>query len=548
MKKWTLLLALLLCLTLVVPCTAESAAYVPGEISSQLVNEALMSGKMLGGSMTLDIDLNEAVFSDSEDEQAVIRLLEDALDDAVLSGAFGLTGEALRLELGAVYGSTNPASVSAAADLTLDGVSVESDLIPGEKITAKWETLLALAGMSDEDIAVFTMLKSMDYEELLATVEEMIGPMMEMAGEYAAPYAATLVEFASTLPIEMQENVPADDTHPAAASRITVSFTGKDIGRLITTLADQLEADENVSPLLEMVLAQMEQDPESAITTTAELCAQLRALAAQLDGEIPCVCVLALDETGTPVYGEIFATDTDQSGVYFGLITTPGETPDSVKAHFEFSVTDSSGAKEAAVIFEMTVAVDPADSNVADVGFTMSVTEEDASLMSMDMSVNVSPLQADLPGYENTVSMTMDMDIEGESGSIVMTGSGINQLTAEGGEYVHAVSQTETNVEGMKSIQYVEETMIINPTADGFAGTLVQSQKMPDAGINEMTINASFSCWTHVPAALTELALENATNDDMARLETAVMGNGIAKLGQLMALLPPELVQMMMAE
>ena len=216
--------------------------------------------------------------------------------------------------------------------------------------------------------------------------------------------------------------------------------------------------------------------------------------------------------------------------------------------YFELSSTGAGGVKEAAVIFEMTVAVDPADSNAADVGFTMSVTEEDASLMSMDMSVNVSPLQADLPGYENTVSMTMDMDIEGESGSIVVTGSGINQLTAEGGEYVHAVSQTETNVEGVKSIQYVEETMIINPTADGFAGTLVQSQKMPDAGINEMTINASFSCWTHVPAALTELALENATNDDMARLETAVMGNGIAKLGQLMALLPPELVQMMMAE
>lgn len=546
MKKWTLALVLLMCLALVMPVSAEQTAYVPGEISNQLVSEAFASGQMVGGSMMISLDLDEEKLASSEEEKAEIQMVEEVFSNAVLSGAVGLLHDSLRLELGASYGpEDNYAYADAAAEITLDGLTVESSLLPGEKVTAKWETILALCGVEQSDIEMIMSLKTMDFEAVFTELMAQIEPVAQLIAQAAAPYAQTIAEFAATIPVEVEENLPADDVYPAAAQRITISMTAQDAGRLLTTLADQLQQDATLSPMVDTLLQQLaEQNPQGALRSTAELCAQLRALAGMMTDTTPIVLVLALDESGMPTYVELFDATTDDSGFYAGLMVYPGEDPNTTIVSLSFYTSAAGGEPIASFSAAVVATVDPADANIMDAAFYMDVAQGSMTLMSMEMSMVSAPAETEdgMPGYTQDVVMNMNIDAYGETGSSQMVGSTLQQMTADGGEYITSVSEMNMDVEGEKTQQITAQEMMIAPVEGGFAGSMTSMAQMPADGVT-MAMISEFGSWTHEPAALTETALENATNDEFDALIGRLTDGASAELNKLMSLLPPEVVE-----
>ena len=273
MKKLTALLALALCLALSLPALAQD--YTPGAMLSQLIGEALLSGKMVGGDMVITLDMDEQMFASDAEEQKIITMVEDVLAHTQLAAAIGMPADAPRLELGAAY-TTDAGSVSvkAAAEATLDGLSVESDLIPGEKVTMKWETLLELAGMSRSDIEMIMSLKDVDIEAVAAEMMTQIEPIAAEILPALAPYGETIVSYISSLPMQTEENIAATEDRPAAALRTSITVTEKNVGELISKLADQLEQDAVLSPYIDMILTAAAEEDPSMIRSAKELCTQ----------------------------------------------------------------------------------------------------------------------------------------------------------------------------------------------------------------------------------------------------------------------------------
>ena len=137
-KTHTLLLALFLCLALIFPCALAEDAYVPGQRTQALIDAALDAGQVVGGETRLTLQLGDEILSmlaDDEESQTQLDALMEVINGVRLAGGFGKLEDGYRVELGGSY--TAPSGdnvfVTAAANLTLDGVSIESNLIEGER-------------------------------------------------------------------------------------------------------------------------------------------------------------------------------------------------------------------------------------------------------------------------------------------------------------------------------------------------------------------------------------------------------------------------------
>ena len=156
-KTHTLLLALFLCLALVFPCALAEDAYVSGQRTQALIDAALDAGQVVGGETRLTFQLGDEILSmlaDDEESQAQLDALMEVINGVRFAGGFGKLEDGYRVELGGSY--TAPSGdnvfVTAAANLTLDGVSIESNLIEGERLSIRWETLLRLLGLTDDEV------------------------------------------------------------------------------------------------------------------------------------------------------------------------------------------------------------------------------------------------------------------------------------------------------------------------------------------------------------------------------------------------------------
>lgn len=155
MKKTNFLFTLFLCLTLLVSfASAETAAYVPGETTDALFADALDAGLMVGGEAQLTLKANPAMFDDDADLSR-IDAMTDILNDVRAHRRSGqnrgwLPSGACRL---VCAGKLHARGREPRAEPDIDGISIESNLLKGERVTAKWETLLALCGADDTMIA-----------------------------------------------------------------------------------------------------------------------------------------------------------------------------------------------------------------------------------------------------------------------------------------------------------------------------------------------------------------------------------------------------------
>lgn len=422
-KNLMRLLALTMCLLLAFPAAlAQEAAYVLNEPTNRIFAEAFSAGKMVAGSVTLDMELDAAMFASSEEEAAQMNAVLDAIRRTTLTFGAGRIDGGVRVELGGKMTDETGAGsvgVGAALDVTLDGLAVESDLIEGKRVSAKWETILALCGLDQTQIAMIMGLKDVDVEEVLTQLAEQVGPLLEQAAQLLMPYAQTVVAFIQGLPMEVHENLTEED-YPPTALEVSVTFTQQDIGTLIGLLCDQLEQDAMLTAIIDSLLAQT-----GETVTSADILGELRASAAQMtDADTPVTLYLGMNENGIPLYLEAYVYDEPTGESFYGGLFCYEDAEYGWIAEVVGGLYDAEEAPVVSVYMGGLYQNDEADPNVYAMEIAMNAYEGDAPIMDMQMMIgSEKAADSELPAYDVYTAYSMYAD-DGEGGMQIVSNGG----------------------------------------------------------------------------------------------------------------------------
>jgi len=559
MKKLVKIMAVVLCMMLVFPSAlAQEAVYKIGQPSNEAFLNAFASGKLVTAKINLDLDMNgEALGMTAEEAQEMDAVLA-ALKQAELTAGAGLTDQGVRVALEAVLTDAqggNPVSVDALADVTLDGVAVESSVIPGKRLTAKWETILALCGVPQSDIDMIMSLKGIDpdqaiemLEEALETAIEELEPMLNMAAQLAAPYAQTVAAFVQTLPVEVKENLTEED-YPPTAVEVSVTITEKDLGTLLGQLCSQLDADASLKIMLNSLLEQAD-----AGVTIEEFLDEMNAIAAGWTGtDTPITLYLGMNEDGVPMYAEVYIyNEPSGESVYGGLFLY--QDADGVwVAEAIGGVYDAEGNAYGSGYLGGSYLGDPADPNVCALLIELLAMEGENPLMEMNYTMSIAAAEnGELSAYDTEASMSMYINDGAESVQMVQGTQGRQSLTAAGGEAASTSSTVDTYVEGMAISQTQTLEQLVEPTADGgVTGYTKVTQSMPASGVDNLVMSvvyASEDIDMAASLACEQIAIETATENEMNALMQEALNNLSEKsLPAAMSNLPSEVTQMILS-
>lgn len=559
MKKTNFLFTLFLCLTLLVSfASAETTAYVPGETTRALFADAFDAGLMVGGEAHLTVKANPAMFDDDA-ELSQMDALTDVLNDARFTGGLGKIEDGYRLELAGSYAPENctPVDVNLALNLTIDGISIESNLLKGERVTAKWETLLALCGADDTMIAQFSALKEMDWDAALSELAEAVGAYASLAATLAEPYLNTFGEFVASLNINVTDDVAANGDFPAVDHELTIECSMADIARLMDALADQLEKDETIAPYLEALLSSSfvdftfyVGDEIVPVSTVPELCDFLRGSANQLA------------QTDLTAYYWIGYCDDDIMPLYviaqmenavFQFILTPDETGNGTDCYVYFGTLDEAGNDLEYLVLQTVFAQDPEDKSVYDLSLDFFGESVEANLdfsFTYTLSSTKSP-NAD--AYQSVINMDfIGHDASKSESRYTQSSNGVYSLTPTGGEQATAYGTVTSSLGDSNDSTDISVFSVIEPADPGVVGHYQYNMTKdgPDALWSLMDIDIDVFSWAYDPAstaALTETALETVTNEEMDALVTRLSIAAQQKLAGALAILPPEVMQIIMS-
>lgn len=559
MKKTNFLFTLFLCLTLLVSfASAETADYVPGETTSALFADAFDAGLMVGGEAQLTLKANPAMFDDDAD-LSQIDALTDVLNDVRLTGGLGKIEDGYRLELAGSYAPENctPVDVNLALNLTIDGISIESNLLKGERVTAKWETLLALCGADDTMIAQFSALKEMDWDTALSELAETVGAYASLAATLVEPYLDTFGDFIASLNINVTDDIAANGDFPAVDHELTIECSMADIARLMDALADQLEKDDDIAPYLEALLSSSFVDftfyigdEVVPVSTVPELCDFLRGSANQLA------------QTDLTIYYWIGYCDDDTMPLYVigqmendvcQFILTPDETGNGTDCYVYFGTLDDAGNDLEYIAFETVFAQDPEDKSVCDLSldfFGESVETGLGFSFTYALSSTKSP-NAD--AYQFVINTDfIGHDASNTEFRYTQSGNCVQSLTPTGGEQATYSMVTSSLGDSNDLTINLSVSSVIEPADPGVVGHYQynMTEDGPNALWSLMDIDIDVFSWAYDPAstaALTETALETVTNEEMDALVTRLSTAAQQKLAGVLAILPPEVMQIIMS-
>lgn len=552
-KKGFFLLILALCLTLAMPLAlSEETAYVPGETMDALIGDAFDAGKIVGGDLRILFDMNTDVLAPGdEEERALIDGITQVLDAATLSLGVGKIDGGYRIELSGTYapGKAEGTSIAAAVDLTADGLAIESNLIEGERVTARWETVLALCGVPQEQIDMILSLKEIDLDAALTEMVQALEGFLATALQLAEPYLQIVGDFAATLPVSQEDQVAESGAFPAVDHEIAVTMTDADLARLIIALADQLETDENLVPMLDSLLADgsiYAAEESTPITTTAELCDLLRDAADSLaDAGTTYTLLLGYCDEAPVCYIVLDQTDADGESNTLAFILTADEAGSSMDLLLTYVQSDADGDTGDNVSLEMSVAVDPADPNAGDVLMSL-FAGIDGEETAADYAFSMVPFttQEDLPGYRGTYTMNMNAQPGNMRSVFDMTME--MALTADGGEsFVMTGTMDAYDDSERMSVSY-EGGITASPAGEeNFTGRYWFSESMKELGLDEIGLDIALYSKDYDPAdsqALTSIELESVTIDEMNALNERLSGALEEKLTAIFSALPPQLL------
>lgn len=556
MKKSVFFLTLLLCLSLIFPGAHAEDTYVPGERMRSLVSSALEAGQLVGGEAHFSLTLPDSMLPDDEEGRAQFDALAEVIHGVSLAGGMGRLDDGYRVELGGAY--TAPSGdnvyVTGAANLTADGLSLESNLIEGERLSIRWETLLEMLGLSENEMDALLSLPTTDWDSALNELNDELAQAAETFGKLADPYLVTLADFAATLNIQQRRDVEAENGYPAVENEISITCTAEELSRLLHSLADQVEKDTALRPYLEQLIQNCDltvTDGDSETThvmSVSEFCDETRQFAdvlAETDGSLG--ILLGYDDDGLPFYLTLALSDGETlDALAFQML--PGETEDTCV--FTLRALESDG-DSANTLFDtaLTLTLDPDDKQVY--AAELNVQSEDFTLyFAMDSSAVTT--EDSLPGYRLSLSMNSATAVDSGTALTVYTGDGLRALTAAGGEqttYAANIDIYADTTDSLLGSAKIESGLSLEPDENSLVGRFYLDEAFTaDDGTLSFGTDVALSSWNYDAAetdALRETMFETATGEELAALQNRFAQSAQQKLFALLSLVPQEVLQML---
>ena len=556
MKKSVFFLTLLLCLSLIFPGAHAEDTYVPGERMHSLVSSALEAGQLVGGEAHFSLTLPDSMLPDDEEGRAQFDALAEVIQGVSLAGGMGRLDDGYRVELGGAY--TAPSGdnvyVTGAANLTADGLSLESNLIEGERLSIRWETLLEMLGLSENEIDALLSLPTTDWDSALNELNDELAQAAETFGKLADPYLVTLADFAATLNIQQRRDVEAENGYPAVENEISITCTAEELSRLLHSLADQVEKDTALRPYLEQLIQNCDltvTDGDSETThvmSVSEFCDETRQFAdvlAETDGSLG--ILLGYDDDGLPFYLTLALSDGETlDALAFQML--PGETEDTCV--FTLRALESDGDSANTLLdTALTLTLDPDDKQVY--AAELNVQSEDFTLyFAMDSSAVTT--EDSLPGYRLSLSMNSATAVDSGTALTVYTGDGLCALTAAGGEqttYAANIDIYADTTDSLLGSAKIESGLSLEPDENSLVGRFYLDEAFTaDDGTLSFGTDVALSSWNYDAAetdALRETMFETATGEELAALQNRFAQSAQQKLFALLSLIPQEVLQML---
>ena len=556
MKKSVFFLTLLLCLSLIFPGAHAEDTYVPGERMRSLVSSALEAGQLVGGEAHFSLTLPDSMLPDDEEGRAQFDALAEVIQGVSLAGGTGRLDDGYRVELGGAY--TAPSGdnvyVTGAANLTADGLSLESNLIEGERLSIRWETLLEMLGLSENEIDALLSLPTTDWDSALNELNDELAQAAETFGKLADPYLVTLADFAATLNIQQRRDVEAETGYPAVENEISITCTAEELSRLLHSLADQVEKDTALRPYLEQLIQNCDltvTDGDSETThvmSVSEFCDETRQFAdvlAETDGSLG--ILLGYDDDGLPFYLTLALSDGETlDALAFQML--PGETEDTCV--FTLRALESDGDSANTLLdTALTLTLDPDDKQVY--AAELNVQSEDFTLyFAMDSSAVTT--EDSLPGYRLSLSMNSATAVDSGTALTVYTGDGLCALTAAGGEqttYAANIDIYADTTDSLLGSAKIESGLSLEPDENSLVGRFYLDEAFTaDDGTLSFGTDVALSSWNYDAAetdALRETMFETATGEELAALQNRFAQSAQQKLFALLSLVPQEVLQML---
>lgn len=556
MKKSVFFLTLLLCLSLIFPGAHAEDTYVPGERMRSLVSSALEAGQLVGGEAHFSLTLPDSMLPDDEEGRAQFDALAEVIQGVSLAGGMGRLDDGYRVELGGAY--TAPSGdnvyVTGAANLTADGLSLESNLIEGERLSIRWETLLEMLGLSENEIDALLSLPTTDWDSALNELNDELAQAAETFGKLADPYLVTLADFAATLNIQQRRDVEAENGYPAVENEISITCTAEELSRLLHSLADQVEKDTALRPYLEQLiqncnLTVTDGDSETThVMSVSEFCDETRQFAdvlAETDGSLG--ILLGYNDDGLPFYLTLAVSDGETlDALAFQML--PGETEDTCV--FTLRALESDGDSANTLLdTALTLTLDPDDKQVY--AAELNVQSEDFTLyFAMDSSAVTT--EDSLPGYRLSLSMNSATAVDSGTALTVYTGDGLHALTAAGGEqttYAANIDIYADTTDSLLGSAKIESGLSLEPDENSLVGRFYLDEAFTaDDGTLSFGTDVALSSWNYDAAetdALRETMFETATGEELAALQNRFVQSAQQKLFALLSLVPQEVLQML---
>lgn len=556
MKKSVFFLTLLLCLSLILPGAHAEDTYVPGERMRSLVSSALEAGQLVGGEAHFSLTLPDSMLPDDEEGRAQFDALAEVIQGVSLAGGMGRLDDGYRVELGGAYTAPSGGNVyvTGAANLTADGLSLESNLIEGERLSIRWETLLEMLGLSENEIDALLSLPTTDWDSALNELNDELAQAAETFGKLADQYLVTLADFAATLNIQQRRNVEAENGYPAVENEISITCTAEELSRLLHSLADQVEKDTALRPYLEQLIQNCDltvTDGDSETThvmSVSEFCDETRQFAdvlAEADGSLG--ILLGYNDDGLPFYLTLALSDGETlDALAFQML--PGETEDTCV--FTLRALESDGDSANTLLdTALTLTLDPDDKQVY--AAELNVQSEDFTLyFAMDSSAVTT--EDSLPGYRLSLSMNSATAVDSGTALTVYTGDGLRALTAAGGEqttYAANIDIYADTTDSLLGSAKIESGLSLEPDENSLAGRFYLDEAFTaDDGTLSFGTDVALSSWNYDAAetdALRETMFETATGEELAALQNRFAQSAQQKLFALLSLVPQEVLQML---
>lgn len=556
MKKSVFFLTLLLCLSLIFPGAHAEDTYVPGERMRSLVSSALEAGQLVGGEAHFSLTLPDSMLPADEEGRAQFDALAEVIQGVSLAGGMGRLDDGYRVELGGAY--TAPSGdnvyVTGAANLTADGLSLESNLIEGERLSIRWETLLEMLGLSENEIDALLSLPTTDWDSALNELNDELAQAAETFGKLADPYLVTLADFAATLNIQQRRDVEAENGYPAVENEISITCTAEELSRLLHSLADQIEKDTALRPYLEQLIQNCDltvTDGDSETThvmSVSEFCDETRQFAdvlAETDGSLG--ILLGYNDDGLPFYLTLALSDGETlDALAFQML--PGETEDTCVFTLRALESDSDSANTL-LDTALTLTLDPDDKQVY--AAELNVQSEDFTLyFAMDSSAVTT--EDSLPGYRLSLSMNSATAVDSGTALTVYTGDGLCALTAAGGEqttYAANIDIYADTTDSLLGSAKIESGLSLEPDENSLVGRFYLDEAFTaDDGTLSFGTDVALSSWNYDAVetdALRETMFETATGEELAALQNRFAQSAQQKLFALLSLVPQEVLQML---